>query len=55
MVVETDRAYLGDEPGQFPITPGMQATVDIHTGERSVLNYLLRPVLKLRHEAFRER
>lgn len=55
VVVETDRAYLGDEPGQFPITPGMQATVDIHTGERSVLNYLLRPVLKLRHEAFRER
>lgn len=55
VVVETDRAYLGDRPGQFPITPGMQATVDIHTGERSVLNYLLRPVLKLRHEAFRER
>lgn len=55
VVVETDRAYLGDQAGQFPITPGMQATVDIHTGERSVLNYLLRPVLKLRHEAFRER
>jgi adhesin transport system membrane fusion protein len=33
----------------------MQATVDIHTGERSVLDYLITPVLKLKHEAFRER
>jgi adhesin transport system membrane fusion protein len=33
----------------------MQAVVDIHTGSRSVMEYLLRPVLKLKHEAFRER
>jgi adhesin transport system membrane fusion protein len=33
----------------------MQASVDIHTGARSVIDYLVRPVLKLRHEAFRER
>jgi len=52
---ETDKAYLGDEPGVWPITPGMQATVDIKTGERTVLDFLLRPVMKLRHEAFRER
>jgi len=35
--------------------PGMQATVDIHTGSRSVIEFLIRPVLKLRAEAFRER
>ncbi len=29
--------------------------VDIHSGTNSVLTYLLKPVLKLRHEAFRER
>jgi membrane fusion protein, adhesin transport system len=52
---ETDKAYLGDQPGVWPITPGMQATVDIRTGERTVLDFLLRPVLKLKHEAFRER
>lgn len=55
VIVRTDRAYLGGRPGELPITPGMQATVDIHTGARSVLSYLVKPVLKLRHEAFRER
>ena len=55
VVAETERSYLGDEPGDFPITSGMEAVVDIHTGTNSVLTYLLKPVLKLRHEAFRER
>ena len=55
VVVRTDKTYLGAKAGEYPITPGMQATVDIHTGRRSVLNYLVKPVLKLRNEAFRER
>jgi adhesin transport system membrane fusion protein len=55
VIVETDKAYLGDRAGKLPITPGMQATVDIHTGTRSVMEYLIKPVLKLRDEAFRER
>jgi adhesin transport system membrane fusion protein len=55
VVVETDRSHLGDQPGDYPVVAGMQATVDIHTGARSVIDYLVRPVLKLRHEAFRER
>jgi len=55
VIVQTDKYYLGDVPGLLPITPGMQATVDIHTGAKSVMEYLITPVLKLRHEAFRER
>jgi len=55
VVVQTERAYLGDENTKRPITAGMQATVDIHTGTRTVMEYLVKPVLKLRHEAFRER
>jgi adhesin transport system membrane fusion protein len=55
VIVHTERTYLGDQEGELPITPGMQAIVDINTGTRSVLNYLIKPVLKLRHEAFRER
>jgi membrane fusion protein, adhesin transport system len=55
VVVRTEKTYLGNEQGLLPITPGMQATVDIHTGTRSVLNYFIKPVLKLRNEAFRER
>jgi len=55
VVVQTDKNFLGLREGNLPITPGMQATVDIHTGEKSVMDYLVKPVLKLRHEAFRER
>ena len=55
VVVRTEKTYLGDEAGQYEIQPGMQATVDIHTGKRTVMDFLIRPVLKLRHEAFRER
>ncbi|MDX1738695.1 MAG: HlyD family efflux transporter periplasmic adaptor subunit, partial [Alphaproteobacteria bacterium] len=54
VVVTTNKNFLG-ENGDYPITPGMQATVDIHTGTRTVLDYLVRPVLKLKHEGFRER
>lgn len=53
--VMTNRSHLGEDGESFPISPGMLATVDIHTGTRTVLDYLIRPVLKLRHEAFRER
>ena len=55
MVAETEKAYLGAEPGELPIAPGMQATVEIHTGKKSVMQFLLKPVLKVREEAFRER
>lgn len=54
VVVQTDKSYLGEADGIYPITPGMQAVVDIHTGTRSVMDYLIKPVLKLKHEAFRE-
>ncbi|QCB56748.1 HlyD family type I secretion periplasmic adaptor subunit [Sphingopyxis sp. PAMC25046] len=38
----------------FPIVPGMIATVDVHTGQKSVLEYLLKPLNRAR-EALRER
>jgi adhesin transport system membrane fusion protein len=55
VVVETDKTYLGKREGELPIIPGMQTTVDIKTGQKSVMEYLVKPVLKLRSEAFRER
>jgi adhesin transport system membrane fusion protein len=55
VIVETEKSYLGDDPKTLLITPGMQATVDIQTGKRSVAFYLMKPVFKLRNEAFRER
>ena len=37
------------------IIPGMTASVDILTGKKSVLDYLLKPILKARQNALRER
>ena len=53
--VETEKTYLGAKEGDLPITAGMQATVDIHTGTKTVIDFLIKPVLKMKSEAFRER
>ena len=42
-----------DEP--LPIIPGMSARVDILTGKKTILHYLLKPVLRAKERAFRER
>lgn len=50
--VRTQEAGLGEG---LPIIPGMVAQVDILTGKKSVLSYLLKPVLKAKSYAFTER
>ena len=55
VLVETDRSYLPSGATRLPITPGMICDVEIVTGRKSVLNYLLKPVNKARSEALRER
>jgi len=54
VVVSTAKSHLGRSEGLMPITPGMTAEVDIKVSSQSVLWALLRPVLKIKHEAFRE-
>jgi len=52
----TDKSYLTGKQGeQLQIIPGMSATVDILTGQRTVLEYLLKPIIKAKREALRER
>ena len=53
--VRTEKNHLGGDNKPLLIIPGMVATVDIITGRKSVLDYLLKPVLKARTEALRER
>ena len=55
VIVETDKAYLTASGHRLPITPGMMTDTQIITGRKSVLSYLLKPVLKARSEALRER
>lgn len=52
--VHTDKNYLGDENAKLPITPGMVAEVEVITGKRSILEYLLKPILRARQRAFTE-
>jgi adhesin transport system membrane fusion protein len=55
VLVRTTRAELDLPDGkQLPIIPGMLAQVDIKTGQKSVLSYLFKPVMRAR-EALRER
>jgi adhesin transport system membrane fusion protein len=55
VVVETDRAYLTKNGRKLPIMPGMICDVEIITGSKSVLAYLLKPVLRAFDEALTER
>ncbi len=53
--LRTDLNYLGSENNPLPIIPGMVASVDILTGKKTILAYLMKPVLRAKHTAFRER
>lgn len=48
VLVRTESAHLTHNGESLPIRPGMVARVDIQTGERSLLSYLLKPIIKAR-------
>lgn len=53
--VRTDKAELTNNAGRkFPIVPGMVANVEIKTGQKSVMDYLIKPLNKVK-ESMRER
>lgn len=49
------KSWLGDQPDRFRIIPGMTVKADIKTGEKSILDYLLKPISRGLDSAFRER
>ncbi|OSM01823.1 HlyD family type I secretion periplasmic adaptor subunit [Magnetofaba australis] len=51
----TERTALGSDSAPLAIIPGMAATVELVTGRKSVLDYLLKPILRARNVALRER
>ncbi|MBF0382366.1 MAG: type I secretion system permease/ATPase [Magnetococcales bacterium] len=53
--VRTKKKQLGNINNPLPIIPGMVASVDIITGKKSVLDYLLKPIIKAKGSAMRER
>jgi adhesin transport system membrane fusion protein len=53
--LRTDRSHLGSDEKPLLIIPGMVASVDIITGKKTVLSYLLKPIIRARAEALHER
>jgi len=53
--LRTNKSHLGTEENPLLIIPGMVASVDIITGKKSILSYLLKPIIRARSEALRER
>ena len=49
------RNWIRAEGDNVPLTPGMAVTVEVKTGKRRVIEYLLTPLLRYRDEAIRER
>ncbi|MBF0164937.1 MAG: HlyD family type I secretion periplasmic adaptor subunit [Magnetococcales bacterium] len=54
-IVKLSKHYLGSRPGINEILPGMTVQADIHTGSKTLMAYLLKPIYSSINEAFRER
>lgn len=52
--VVTDRNYLGTRDNPLPIIPGMIADVEVITGKRTILSYMMKPLLRARDRALTE-
>jgi len=53
--IKTDENYLGSEENKLKIIVGMTADVDVITGKKTVLNYILKPILRARENVLSER
>jgi len=53
--VSLDKAQIQVEDRLVDLVPGMAVTVEIKTGQRRVIEYLLSPLLRYRQESLRER
>ena len=53
--VSLDRARMQVEDKTVNLSPGMAVTVEIKTGSRSILSYLLSPLVRYKHDSLRER
>ena len=53
--IKTSVNYLGEDHKKLKIIPGMTVNVDIITGQKSVLDYILKPILKTKQYTFSER
>jgi len=55
IVIKTEKNYLEKDGKILPIIPGMVASVDIVTGKKTILDFVLKPILKTKQGALHER
>lgn len=55
VLVKTDKNYLERRGKTYPIIPGMVASVDIVTGKKTILDFILKPILKVKQDSLHER
>lgn len=53
--IKTDQSYLGDDDNRKNIIVGMTVMADIVTGKKTVMQYLMKPILRAKYNALRER
>jgi hemolysin D len=53
--ISLDRTQMQIDHRMVNLSPGMAVTVEINTGSRTMLSYLLSPLLRYRQETLRER
>lgn len=53
--ITTDKSYLGTQENPLNIIPGMRGSADIITGQKTILSYLLKPIIKTKQYAFSEK
>jgi adhesin transport system membrane fusion protein len=55
VIIKTNKNFLEKDGKILPIIPGMIANVDIITGKKTVMDFLLKPIIKAKRESFHER
>jgi adhesin transport system membrane fusion protein len=53
--LKTNHPFIGKDEKKLPLMTGMTVSVDILTGKKTVMDYLLKPILKARDKALTER
>ena len=53
--VSLDQTQMEVEDKRVNLSPGMAVTVELKTGSRSIISYLLSPLMRYKHDSLRER
>ncbi len=53
--ISLDKSTMDIDGQEIPLTPGMAVTAEIKTGKQRMIDYLLSPIRRYKHDSFRER